>query len=161
MPPYQTASGYTTTVGPCSHWSRQPARLARTEVFIPRIANSLLNANCRLPSPSGSQLPRGFSGGRWFVQMKICRSNFAISRNRTISQDNLPETALLWGETLFTQAVVLNPASLPQSFRPVKKLLFGTPTPRSAFPKMPPIQEISTLRQLRAKVRPRGKINEK
>src|SRR5712691_9689834 len=27
-PPYQTASGYTTILGPCSHWSRQPALLA-------------------------------------------------------------------------------------------------------------------------------------
>jgi hypothetical protein len=77
--PYQTASGYTTTVGPCSHCSRHPDLLARTLVpAIPRAARVCLKKACNSPFVSGSQLPRGFPKGRWLPQTNICFSNFAI-----------------------------------------------------------------------------------
>ena len=78
-PPYQTASGYTTTVGPCSHWSRHPDLFARTVLRTPCSANFFLNAFCNSPSAVGSQQPRGCPSGRWLVQTKICFSNFGIA----------------------------------------------------------------------------------
>src|SRR5258708_20672758 len=76
--PYQTASGKMTTVGPCSHWSRQPFLLARTRDLSPRFASPALKRLCSEDVSPGLQHPLGFSGGRWLVQTKMCFSNLDI-----------------------------------------------------------------------------------
>src|SRR5262245_56853968 len=60
-----------TTVGPSSHWSRQPALLARTKETSWRFFNSALNALRRASEPSGSQQPRALPGSRRLQQTKI------------------------------------------------------------------------------------------
>src|SRR6201998_4958041 len=50
--PYQMASGYTTTVGPCSHWSRQRDLLMRTLVPRPAAFDSCCNCVCNSLFPS-------------------------------------------------------------------------------------------------------------
>src|SRR5260370_12873796 len=57
-PLYQTASGYTTILGPWSHWSRHPALLARKRCCSPRALSLSLNCFCSSPLPLGLQHPR-------------------------------------------------------------------------------------------------------
>src|SRR5262245_3319823 len=60
-----------TTVGPSSHWSRQPALLARTYGPSWRFFNSALNALRSASEPSGSQQPRALPGSRRLQHTKI------------------------------------------------------------------------------------------
>ncbi len=75
---YHTPSGYITTLGPYSHWSRQPALLARTIPFNPRRSTSFLKKACNLTEPKAEQHPRGSPLGRSLMQTKICRENLLI-----------------------------------------------------------------------------------
>ena len=61
--PYQTASGYTTTVGPCSHWSRQPDLLMRTLPPSPAAFDQLLQLGVQIAfSVRGAGRPRRVLG---------------------------------------------------------------------------------------------------
>jgi hypothetical protein len=73
--PYQTASGYTTTVGPCSHWSRQPDLLMRTVAPSPASRESCCSRVCSALVPSRVQEGRGASAGRLLRQTNTWRSN--------------------------------------------------------------------------------------
>ena len=72
--PYQTASGYTTTKGPCSHWSRHPDLLMRTRGPSPAALVNCCSWVCRSLVPAAVQDGRGASAGRVLWQTKTCRS---------------------------------------------------------------------------------------
>ena len=72
--PYQTASGYTTIIGPCSHWSRHPDLLMRTRAPSPAALARCCSSVCRSLFPSDVQDGRGAPSGRVLWQTKIWRS---------------------------------------------------------------------------------------
>jgi hypothetical protein len=79
--PYQTASGYTTTVGPCSHWSRQPDLLIRTLPAKPASLVNCCNCVCNSLFPSAVQEGRGAPAGRELWQTKTWRSKTGKGRS--------------------------------------------------------------------------------
>src|SRR5579883_3302457 len=64
-------------VGPCSHWSRHPALLARMEAARPAPLTASLSAVWISLLPSAVQEGRALPGSRLLVQTKTWRSNFA------------------------------------------------------------------------------------
>jgi hypothetical protein len=73
--PYHTASGYTTTVGPCSHWSRHSDLLMRTVFPNPADLASCCSCVCNSLFPSAVHEGRGAPSGRTLWQTKTWCSN--------------------------------------------------------------------------------------